>query len=154
MRRSLEVRSLAAQKSGALFGFRLLRGDGTKPSLANLFSRLNRTSMAANYFGMTVAKMFFRSQTLKVLNSIVSFITVNVVNLFVGVKRLQPTSCYNPVHQTLAPKGKIAHVVNIRRIRLELSENFSAARNCIKVVKESVMDSIYLNADHAVPVGG
>lgn len=155
MRRSLEVRSLAAQKSGSLLGFRLLRGDGTKPSLANLFPRFGRTTVTTVCFGMTVAKMFFRSQALKVFGAVIRFVAIDMMHLLVRVKRLQPALRHCTVHQIVAAaQSKVAVVAQCRCVRLELSENFSAARNCIKVVKESVMDSIYLNADHAVPVGG
>ena len=99
--------------------------------------------------------MFFGGKTLKIFSPVIRFVAVNMVNLFVCIKRLQPASGNNSVHQVVtATKRKVTVFADSGRVRLELSENFSAARNCKKVVKESVMDSVYFNADHAVPLGG
>jgi hypothetical protein len=154
MRRSLEVRSLAAQKSGALFGLRLLRGDGTKPSLANLFPRFGRTTVTTVCFGMTVAKMFFRSQALKVFGAVIRFVAIDMMHLLVRVKRLQPALRHYAVGKFSVAKGGVPILPQHRAVGKKFSENFSAARDCKKVVDESVMDSVYFNANHAVPLGG
>jgi hypothetical protein len=155
MWRSFKVRSLAAQKSGALFGFCLLRGDGTKPSLADFFTRFWCANVVPMKISMAVAMMFFGGKTLKVFRSVIRFVPIYMVDLFVCIKRLQPTSGNNSVHQIVtSTKRKVAVFADSWCVRLELSENFSAARNCKKVVKESVMDSVYFNANHAVPLGG
>jgi hypothetical protein len=73
------------------------------------------------------------------------------MNFFVGVKRLQPASRHNTMHKLLT-KHQVASVMHRRNVRLELSESFSAARNGVKVAKESVLDSVYFYAQHAVPL--
>jgi len=149
--RAGEVRPLAANQSGSLFGFRFFGRNAAQSSLPNLFPRFGRPNVVAVKPCVSVAKMLFGSQALKVFYPVVSFITVDVVNLFARVKRLQPASGHNAVRQTLSSKGQIAHIVASGCVRLELSENFSAARNGVNVVKESVLDSVYFYAQHAVP---
>jgi hypothetical protein len=149
-----KIRSFTADQSGSLFGFRLFGRNAAQPSLPDFFSRFGRSNIMAVDSSVSIAKMFFRRQTLKVFNSVVSFVSVNVVDLLARVKRLHPTSGHNTVHQTLPPKSQVAHVVTGGRVWLELSENFSAARNGVKVVEESVFDSVYFYAQHAVPHGG
>lgn len=154
VRGSLNVGALAAQQSSPLFGFRLLGRNATQPRLANLFPRFGRDAMSTVRFGVTVGKMLFGRQALKIFSAVVSLIAVDVVNLLKRVKALQPASSYNSVHESLAAQHEIAHIVDCRRVWLELSESFSAARNSVQVVKKSIFDTVYLDADHVVPHGG
>jgi len=153
MRRPLKVRSLAAQKSGALFGFRLLRGDGTKPSLANLFPHFVRPHVVAVQPRVAVAKMFFGGKTFKVFGPVIRLISVNMVHMLAGVKRFQPTLRHYTVRKFFVAKRGVPISPQYGVVGKKISENFSATRDCKKVVDESVMDSVYFNADHVVPIG-
>ncbi len=150
--RAGEVRPLAANQSGSLFGFRLFGRNAAQSSLPDLFSRFIGANVMPVQPCVAVSKMFFGRQAFQVFRSVVSFVAVDVVNLFGRVKQLQPASGYNAVHKPPTTEGQVAHVVKRGCVRLELSENFSAARNGKKVVKESVLDSVYFYAQHAVPL--
>lgn len=152
MRSPRKVRSFTAFKRSALLRSGFLGRNRTKTSLTNLFARFRRSNVLTEVFAMVVFKMVSLRQTLQVFDVVVSFVAVNVVNLFSWVKRFQPASGHDTVHQTPAPQRKVPHAVVSRRVRLELSENFSAARNGVKMIKESVLDSINFYAQHAVPL--
>lgn len=108
--------------------------------------------MPASRACVTVCKMLFSGKALKVFRAVVSFVAVDVVNMFVRVKRIQPTSSHDTVRKPTFTQCGIPIKARQRNVRLELSENFSAARNGVKVVKESVLDSVYRYANHAVPL--
>jgi len=151
--RAGKVRPLAANQSGSLFGFRLFGRNAAQSSLPDLFSRFIGANVMPVQPCVAVSKMFFGRQAFQVFRSVVSFVAVDVVNLFVGVKRLQPASGHNAVHQVVAaPKRQVPILTFGRYVGKKLSENFSAARNGVKVVKESVLDSVYFYAQHAVPL--
>jgi hypothetical protein len=154
VRGSLGVGALAAQQSSPLFGFRLLGRNAAQPRLANLFSRFGRTNVVPMQIRMALAVMLLRGKAFKILNAVVSLVAVDVMNLLKGVKTYQPAGSHNSVHEPLATQHKIALVVDCRRVRLELSESFSATRNSVQVVKKSILDTVYLDADHVVPHGG
>ena len=154
VRGSLDVGALAAQQSSPLFGFRLLGRNAAQPRLANLFSRLGRTGVVPMQICMALPVMLLRGKAFKIFNAVVSLVAVDVVDLLKRVKALQPASSHNSVHEPLATQHEIALVVGCRRVWLELSESFSAARNSVQVVKKSILDTVYLNADHVVPHGG
>jgi hypothetical protein len=86
----------------------------------------------------------------KVFNAVVCFVVVDVVNLLLGVKSAKPALRHNTMQKQTVADGKIAIFSFARRIRKMLFDNFSAARNGIKVVKESVLDSVNPSAQHAV----
>jgi hypothetical protein len=147
-----EVRPLAANQSGSLFGFRLFGRNAAQSSLPNLFPRFGATHMLSKYIPVAFNKMFSGGQAFQVFRSVVSFVAVDVVDLLAGVKRLQPASRNSTVHQVVAaPKRQVAILTFGWSVGKKLSENFSAARNGVKVVKESVLDSVYFYAQHAVP---
>ena len=154
VRGSLNVAALAAQQSSPLFGFRLLGRNATQPRLTNLFSRLGRTGVVPMQICMALPVMLLRGKAFKIFNAVVSLVAVDVVNLLKRVKALQPASSHNSVHEPLAAQHEIALVVGCRRVWLELSESFSAARNSVQVVKKSIFDTVYLDANHVVPHGG
>jgi len=154
VRGSLKVRPFAAQQSSPLFGFRLIGRNAAQPRLTNLFSRLRRAGVVPMQIRMAPPVMLLGGKAFKVFNAVVSLVTVDVVNLLKRVKTLQPASGHNSVHKPLAAQHEIAHVVDCRRVWLELSESFSAARNSVQVVKKSILDTVYLDADHVVPHGG
>lgn len=151
VRRSRGVRAFAAQQSRPLFGFRFLGRNTTQPRLANLFARFNSDAMSTVRFSMSVGKVLFGCQALKIFNAVVSLVAVYMVNLFGWGKRFQPTSRHYAVHKPFTAKNQVALIVPSGGVRLELSENFSAARHGVKVVEESVLDSVYVDAGHAVP---
>ena len=103
-------------------------------------------------FCVTVSKMFFWRKAFQVFYSVIEFNTVNVMNMLFGVKRLHPAERYNAVHKVVASsESQVPVLANGRNVWLDLSESFSTARNSKKVVKESVLDSVYFYAQHAVP---
>jgi hypothetical protein len=150
---SLKVRSFAAKQSSPLFGFRFLSGNGTKPSLSNLFSRFWCASVVTPKPSVAVGHMLLLRQTFKIFCSVIGLIFVNVMDMFFGVKRFQPASCHDTMGESFSAKHGIAIGPWSGRVRLELSENFSATRNSVQVVKKSIFDTVYLNANHVVPFG-
>ena len=146
-----KVGARLANKRRTLFSFCFLRSNFTKPSLANFFSGLISTNKTApSAFNCVKPSVVSLRHALKILNSVVCFISVNVVDMFFGVKQFQPTSCYNTVHKSFTAKSQVPLRVFGWSIVKMLSENFSALRNGVNVVKESVFDSVYVNANHGV----
>ena len=155
VRGSGKVRAFATQQCGALLRLSLLGRNRTEAGLANFFARFGGTNVLAVFAKLgkvPVAEMLLRRQALKVFRTVVGLVAVDVVNLLGWVKRLQPARGHNAVHEPLTPKHQVAHVVQGGCVRLELSENFSAARHGVKVVEELVLDSVYRDAEHAVPL--
>jgi hypothetical protein len=154
VRGSLKVRSLAAKQSSSLFGFRFLSGNGAKPSLSNLFSRFWCAGVMTVKIGMALAVMLFGSKAFKIFCSVIGLAFVNVMNVLFGIKKFQPASRHNTMRKSFSAKHGVAIGPWSRCVRLELSENFSATRNSVQVVKKSIFDTVYLNANHVVPLGG
>jgi len=105
----------------------------------------------ARYVMMPFAKVFFGGEALKVVGSVVRLVTVNVMNLFKGVKILQPTSRYNSVHKTLSTQHKVSLCVVMRNVGMQISKNFPAMRDCVKMVKHTVFNTVHRKANHVVP---
>jgi hypothetical protein len=154
VRGSFKVRPFAAKQSSPLFGFRFLSGNGTKPSLSNFFARFWCASVIAPKPSVAIGHMLLLGQTFKIFCSVIGLIFVNVMDVFFGVKRFQPASCHNAMGKPFSAKHGITIWPWSGRVRLELSENFSATRNSVQVVKKSIFDTVYLNANHVVPFGG
>lgn len=147
--------ALASQQRGSLLGFGFFGSHRAKTSLTNLFSGFRCSKVLAigrHFFCVPVKQMLLLRQAFQVVCTIVRFVSIDVMNLFARIKVVQPTSRHNAMHQSLTTKCKIPHVVFGWGVRLELSENFSAARNGVKVVEKSVNDSVYFYAQHAVPL--
>jgi hypothetical protein len=152
MRGAFKVRTFATQQRRSLFRFGLLGSDFSKARLANLFFNFGRADVVPAQTSVAFSKMFFGRNAFKIFGSVVSFVAVNVVNVFGWVKRLQPALSYSSVHQTLSTKSQIPVFSTSWNVRKKLSENFSAARDSVKVVKESILDSVYGYVNHVVPV--
>ena len=105
----------------------------------------------ARYVMMPFAKVFFGSNAFKIVGSVVSFITVNVVDLFKGGKVLQPTSRNNSVHKTLSAQHKVSLCVVMGSVGVQISKNFSATRDGVKMVKHTVLNTVHRKANHVVP---
>lgn len=151
MRGSFKVRTFTAQQRSPLFRFGFLGSNFSDASLAKLLFDFGRANVMPAQPSVAIGKMFFGSKAFKIFGSVVSFVAVNVVNVFGRVKRLQPALSHGSVHQTLSTKSQISVFSISRNVRKKLSENFSAARDSVKVVKESVLDSVYGYANHVVP---
>ncbi len=151
MRGPRKVRACTAQQRGALLCFGLLGRNRPKAKLAKLLPRLGRPDVVSVLPCVAVGHVLFGRQAFKVLCSVVSFLPVYVMDVFGRVKRLQPTRRHDSVHEMTPPKGHVPVGVVNRCIGKKLSESFSAARNGVKVVKESVLDSVYVYANHVVP---
>ena len=154
MRGSLKVRPFAAKQSSPLFGFCFLSGNGTKPSLSNLFSRFWCAGVMPVKISMAFAMMLFGGKAFKIFCSVIGLAFVNVMNVLFGIKKFQPASRHNTMRKSFSAKHGVAIGPWSRCVRLELSENFSATRNSVQVVKKSIFDTVYLNANHVVPLGG
>jgi hypothetical protein len=100
---------------------------------------------------MPIAKVFFGSNALKIVGSVIGFITVNVMNLFKRVKPLQPTSRNNTVHKALPAQHKVSLCVVMGGVGVQISKNFPAARNGVKMVKHTVFNTSHRKANHVVP---
>jgi len=148
---ALKVGTFAARQCGALFSLGFFGSNLPKSALANFFPRFGCSDVISVYSSVSVSKMFFRRQTFKIFNSVVSFVSVDVMNMFARIKRFKPTKSHGAVHKTTTSKHQVPLIVLARSIGKKLSENFSAARNGVKVVEESVFDSVYGYANHAVP---
>ena len=149
-----KIRPLAANQRGALFSFCLFGRNAAQSSLPNFVSRFWRANVLAQFgkqIRMPATQVLSLRQAFKIFCSVVGFVTIDVVNFFGWVKRLQPASRHDTVHKIFA-KSQVPLAMHSRNVRLELSENFSAARNGVKVIKESVLDSVYFYAQHAVPL--
>jgi hypothetical protein len=149
--RPLEVRSLAAKQSGSLLGFGLFRSDRSKSSLPNFFSGFRSAFVPTHLLKnicMPFRHVFARCQAFKIFSSVVGFVAVNVVNLFARFKRIQPTSRYSTMHQTVPPHRGVSIFANDRGVGVKLSENFSAPRDGEKMVEKSVLDSVNCHAYH------
>jgi hypothetical protein len=154
VRGSLKVRPFAAKQSSPLLGFCFLTGNRTKPSLSNLFFRFWCASVIAPKPRMAVGHMLLLGQTFKIFCSIIGLTFVNVMNMLFGIKRFQPASRHDTMRKSFSAQHGVAIGPWSGRVRLELSENFSATRNSVQVVKKSIFDTVYLNANHVVPLGG
>jgi hypothetical protein len=135
-------------KDSGLFSPRFCAVFFSAPVLAQLFTGLCRHCVSANGFRVPMTKMSFWAKALKVFSSVVRFVSVNVVDVFIRRKFRVPTCCHNTVHKPLPPKGKIALCVVCRSVGLHLAKNFSAPRNCVKVVKHTVFNAVHRKADH------
>jgi hypothetical protein len=147
-------RAFAAKKCGALFSFCLLGRNSSKAILANLLPRFRRADVAAKFLkqvAMSFLQMFCLRKAFKVIGAIISLVSVYMVNVFVWGKTLKPTCRYNTVHKPLSSETQIPAIVVCGCIRLQLSDNFSAKRDCVKMVKESILDSFYRDVNHVVP---
>ena len=152
MRGSFKVRTFTAQQRSPLFRFGFLGSNFSEASLANLFFGFGRANVMPVQPSVAVGKMFFGSKAFKIFGSVVSFVAVNVVNVFGRVKRLQPALSHGSVHKFVAATERHIPIFSFSgNVWKKLSENFSAARDSVKVVKESVLDSVYVYANHVVP---
>jgi len=152
MRGAFKVRTFATQQRRSLFRFGFLGSNFSKASLANLFFYFGRADVMSVKPSVAFSKMFLGRKAFKIFGSIVSFVAVNVVNVFGWMKRFQPTRGYRTVHKFFASERQVPVFSTCWNVRKKLSENFSATRNSVSVVKESVMDSVYGYVNHVVPV--
>ena len=151
-----EQRAFATNKRGALFSLCFLGRNSSDAILANLlprFGRANVTAMPLKQVSVPLSQMFGLRKAFKVVGAVVGFVSVDVVNLFVRGKILKPTSSHNAVHKPTS-QAQISLRVARRNVKLQLSDSFSTARDCVKMVKESVFDSFYRNVNHVVPFRG
>jgi hypothetical protein len=147
-------RTFAAKKCGTLLSSCLIGRNPSGAILANLLPRFWRTDVAAKFLkqvAMSFLQMLSLRKAFKVVGAVVGFVTVNVMDLFTWLKIFKPTSCHNAVHKPLPSETQIPVIVVCRGIRLQLSDSFSTARNGVKMVKKSVLDFFYRNANHVVP---
>jgi hypothetical protein len=146
-------RTFETNKRGALLSLCFLGRNLSDAILANLLPRFGRTNVAAmllKQVGVPLSQMFGLRKAFKVVGAVVGFVSVDVVNLFVMGKIVKPTSSHYAVHKP-AGQAQIPLRVARRNVKLQLSDSFSAARDCVKMVKESVFDSFYRNVNHVVP---
>jgi|GEM_PF-4455693 len=154
MRRTSKMGTLATNESSPLLRLRFFGRNTPKSRLSNLFTGFVSTNVVPIKARMTLPEMLFSGKAFKVIDTVVRLNPVDMMDMLTGVKRLQPALRYDAMSESFAPK----HGVPIRscgmKIGLKISENFSAVRNSIQMVKESVLDSVYLKANHVVPIGG
>ena len=155
MRRSFKKRALTAKQCGPLLGFSLFRGDRAQTSLTQFFANFICADVLAvrtQYVSVPQPQMILLRQTFQVFNSVVRFVAVNVVDLAFRVKRLQPTRGYNSMYQTVpSTQGQIAVASDYGLTREKISENFSAPRNRVLMIKKPVFNAVNGYGDHFVP---
>jgi len=147
-------RTFAAKKCGALLSFCFVGRNPSGAIFADLLPRFRATDVTAKFLkqvAMSFLQMLFLRKAFKVVGAVVGFVTVNVVDMLARGKSLKPTSCHNAVHKPMPSKAQIPAIVVRGYIRAQLSDNFSTARDCVKMVKESVLGSFYRDANHVVP---
>ena len=111
----------------------------------------NVSSNLARYIKMPFAKMFFGGKALKIVGPVVRFVAIDVVHLFKGIKILQPASRYNSVHKALSAQHKVSLCMVMGSVGVQISKDFSAARNGVKMVKHAVFNTAHRKANHVVP---
>jgi len=151
-----KVGSFTAQQSCPLFGFGLFRRDRSKPRLTDFLSGLFGSDISpvlSQHIGMTFHEMFFLRKTLKVFESIIGFVVVYVMDLFGWIEVFHPAFRDHTMEEVLAAYAQIATGMVARCIWAQLSKNFSAARNSVQMIEESVFDSVDCYAGHVVPFG-
>ena len=153
MTSSGKKRTFAAEKCGALLSLCFVGRNPSGAILANLLPRFGATdvfSVLNKHVAMPFLQMLSLRKAFKVVGAVVGFVTVNVVDLFAWRKILKPTCRHNAVHKP-TPKPQVPLRMDSWGTRLQLSDNFSTARDCVKMVKESVLGSFYRDANHVVP---
>jgi hypothetical protein len=156
MTSSGKKRTFAAKKCGTLLSLCFVGRNTSGAILANLLPCFWRTDVATKFLkqvAVSFPQMFCLRKAFKVVRSVVGFIPVYVVDMFARAKTLKPTSCHNAVHKPM-PQTQITFGMVCRGIRLQLSDSFSTARNGVKMVKKSVFDFFYRDANHVVPPFG
>ena len=144
-------------KDCSFFAARFLAVNRTRTKLPYLLPNSFCSGVFADltrYVMMPVAKVFFSGKALKIIGSVVLLVTVDVMNLFKGVKILQPASRHNSVHKASAPQHEVSLRMVMRGIRVQISKGFSATRNSVKMVKHTVFNAVHRKANHVVPFGG
>jgi hypothetical protein len=146
-------RTFAAKKCGALLCFCFVGRNPSGAIFANLLPRFRATDVAAIFLekvAMSFLQMLSLRKTFKVVGAVVGFVAVNVVDLFAWRKIVKPTCRHNAVHKP-TPKPQVPLRMDSWGTRLHLSDNFPTTRDCVKMVKESVLGSFYRDANHVVP---
>ena len=154
MTSSGKKRTFAAKKCGALLSLCFVGRNPSGAILANLLPCFWRTDVATKFLkqvAVSFPQMFCLRKAFKVVGAVVGFIPVYVVDMFARAKTLKPTSCHNAVHKPLPSETQIPVIVVCGCIRLQLSDDFSTARNGVKMVKKSIFDFFYRDANHVVP---
>jgi intracellular sulfur oxidation DsrE/DsrF family protein len=143
-------------KDCGFFAARFFAVNRARTKLTDLLPSSFCSMVFANltrYVKMSFTKVFFGGKAFKIVGSVVRLVAVNVVNLFKGVKALQPTSCNNSVHEALPAQHKVSLCVCMWSVGMQISKNFSAARNGVKMVKHTVLSAVHRKANHVVPLG-
>ena len=146
-------RTFATKKCGALLGLCFIGRNPSGAILANLLPCFWSTDVMTKFFkqvAMSIPQMLLLGYTLKVVGSVVRFIVIDVMHLFIFAKCGKPTFSNDAVEQT-ATASNVSIFSDARDIRLQLSDNFSTARDCVKMVKKSILDFFYRDANHVVP---
>jgi hypothetical protein len=148
-----KIRAFLTYQRGPLFCFGFLGRDRAKPRFAQFLSCFVGPfvfSKGLAYICVPVAQMLGLRNALKIIQSVIGFIAVNVVYLFGWVKIIHPTFGNNTVYQPFAAHAKIPHIMSGWCVGAMLSENFPAARDGVKVINGAIFDAIYRKANHAV----
>jgi hypothetical protein len=152
--RPREVGAFSPFQRGGLLGFGFVRSDRAKSSLTNFLPRFGRADVLAvigKNVRVALQKMFSLGKGLKVVKAIVFAVAVYVVNLLAGVETFQPAMGDHTVQQPVpVPARNIPVAPNVRRVGLELSENFPAPRNRKDVVVDAKADTVNIEANHGV----
>lgn len=156
MGRSGKVRTFAPKKSGTLFGLGFLGSNLAKPSLPDLFTGFVSTDVLATSrqkIGMSFFQMLGLAQAFKVFNSVVSFVMVDVMDLFGRIKPFQPAFSHGSVKEPLASQKQITVFGKVRGVRCKLSESFPTTGHSVVGVKNFVGNSVKVEDCHVVPFG-
>jgi len=135
-------------ENGGFFSLRIRRVFTSCAKVAQFLPGLKCSDVNAMFPFVPFPHMLFRGDAFQIIRSVVVFYSIDVVNMFGRIKAIQPTLCHNTVHEPLFAQHQIPLWVRGWHIGHHLSENFSAARNSVKMVKHAVLNAVHRKADH------
>ena len=135
-------------EDGGFLSLRIRRVFAPCAKVAQFLPGFKCSDVSAVFPFVPFPHMLFRGDAFQIIRSVVVFCSIDVVNMFGWIKAIQPTFCHNTVHEPLSAQHQIPLRVCGWRIRHHLSENFSAARNGVKMVKHAVLNAVHRKADH------
>ena len=122
----------------------------TKASQSQLLDRAIRSGVSANSAYMPLPHVYLWSDPFKVVCAVVRLVSVFVVDMISAIWFLKPANSDHPVKEVHPSGAQVPVPPYLGREGEHFSKNFPAPRNGIQVVKESVFDSSYFNAQHGV----
>jgi len=149
-----EVRAFATNEGGPLLGFGLFGSLTAKAVLAKLLPRFRGALVFAACPIVPFREMLFRCNPFKIVGAVISLVAILVMHVLFVLWIFEPARGDNSVHEAFSAERQVSvDPVGARLIGSEISKNFPAARYGKEMVKQSIFDTVYFDADHVVPFG-